>query len=361
MRVLHLIHGFGGGGAERQLSYLAPALSAAGVEVHIGHVAGGTNVDRVAASTCTLHALPRLQNYDPRLYFAVAKLIRNLRPDLVQTWLSQMDVLGGIAASRAGVPHILSERNTGANYPQGLKFRLRKRLGCRAAAIVANSAQGLDYWRSGSQSLKLENIDNGVPVAELAHYRDLRRNVGIAAERLLYAGRFTAAKNVERVLEVFIAIAEQRRTITARFFGSGPLRATLGNRVRAAGLDDRISINEYTEDLWTQMAEAAVLVSLSAHEGQPNIALEAAAIGCPLVLSDIEAHREVFGDDAVLYPGRPTVEAAAAATLAAIDDVSASARRADVALQCANNHSIAEAAGRYKELYAEIAQQRTSE
>ena len=115
-RILHLIHGFGGGGAERQLSYVAPSLANMGLEIHVAHVTEGVNFSRIDNSACTLHRLAASGNHDPRLFLSILGLLRKLRPSLLQTWLLQMDLLGGCAALTYRVPFILSERNSGIAY-----------------------------------------------------------------------------------------------------------------------------------------------------------------------------------------------------------------------------------------------------
>src|SRR6185436_12110902 len=92
------------------------------------------------------HRIEGLGNHDPRLLVRLVRLLRRARPDVVQTWLTQMDVLGGLAARLVGRPWILSERASALAYPPGLKIRLRERIGRTADAIVSNSAGGDRYW-----------------------------------------------------------------------------------------------------------------------------------------------------------------------------------------------------------------------
>jgi glycosyltransferase involved in cell wall biosynthesis len=49
------------------------------------------------------------------------------------------------------------------------------------------------------------------------------------------------------------------------------------------------------------MKRADAFVSLSRCEGRPNIVLEAMACGCPLVVSDIPAHREILDESTALF------------------------------------------------------------
>ena len=55
MKILHCISSFLAGGAERQLSYLAPELARRGHEVHIAYLEAGINLDRVRKNQVILH------------------------------------------------------------------------------------------------------------------------------------------------------------------------------------------------------------------------------------------------------------------------------------------------------------------
>src|SRR5256885_5126301 len=106
--ILHLIPTLGGGGAERQLTYLAAALQRLGAKVHVGYLHEGPNLDRLLSDQVATHCLGPIGNYDIRLIRRISGLIRRVRPDLIQTWLTQMDILGGGAALCHGTPFVLS-------------------------------------------------------------------------------------------------------------------------------------------------------------------------------------------------------------------------------------------------------------
>jgi glycosyltransferase involved in cell wall biosynthesis len=81
------------------------------------------------------------------------------------------------------------------------------------------------------------------------------------------------------------------------------------------------------------MKRADALISLSRFEGCPNVVLEAMACGCPLVLSDIPAHREILDESSALFADPDDPDGAATAlkeTLARDDGVRRRARAARV-------------------------------
>ncbi len=304
LTVLHAIHGFGGGGAERQLSYLAPALCDLGVDVHIAHVSEGPNYRRVLESGCNLHPMPAVGNFDPRLLMRIRGIIRNVNPSVVQTWLPQMDIIAGIGALVCRKPYVVSERNSALAYSSGWKGPLRVAVARRARTIVANSAAGAAFWTSELVAPDCRVIGNGIPVHELTRIRDASslEKIGPVDKKLvLYAGRFVPAKNIMLIAESLKYLVENDASFNAALFGNGPLESSVRRLAFDARLSHRIRVRPYTRSLWNWMGRASALISLSKNEGQPNVVLEAAAIGCPLILSDIREHRDLFDDESALF------------------------------------------------------------
>lgn len=294
MKVLHLIPSFGSGGAERQLSILAPALAEAGIECHVGYCQEGPNFQALQESRVHLHHLKVGGNHDPSLFIKIFRLIRTIRPDVVQTWLLQMDVMGGLAALLGGVPFVLSERSSAAAYVAGWKMTLRKKVGLAASAIIANSQGGVDYWRAQGARKPIYLIRNFIlPAISVPCEADI---ASPAPPLILFAGRLHKEKNVIMLLDALIQVAIERTDCHVSMFGTGPLEDVLRRKIQQTKMDERIKLRGYVRDLSTWMGRSDICVSISEFEGNPNVVLEAAAHGCPLVLSDIPAHREIFDE-----------------------------------------------------------------
>src|SRR5262249_15075384 len=106
MRILHCIPSMGGGGAERHLACLAAGLIQMGWEVHVALLSGGPNLDRLQASGAMIHQMSCTSNYDPGIAWQLRRILHTIRPVLTQTWLPQMDILGGILSLMSGIPWI---------------------------------------------------------------------------------------------------------------------------------------------------------------------------------------------------------------------------------------------------------------
>jgi glycosyltransferase involved in cell wall biosynthesis len=357
MRILHLIPSFGPGGAERQISLIAPDLANSGLDVHIAYRSGGPNLARLEKTGVHLHMLTSSGNHSPLLAWEIFQLVRRLRPDVVQTWLQQMDILGGAAALFNHVPLIISERSSAAAYAPGWKTSLRLRVGRHAACIVANSRGGLDYWRTHLSAERLRLVRNCVTPSDYptdGPIEDLPSHVA-HCHLVLYVGRFSYEKNIPVLVEAFILVARQHPAVVIMMFGEGPERESAQRRIAQVGLSDRIVIAGYNSQLLPWMKRAASCVSVSHFEGQPNVVMEAAAANCPLVLSDIAAHRELFDETSAFLVPADSPSRIADAVLEVVQDPDRARDRAIRARAIAAQWNLPATVVAYQSIYEEAA------
>jgi glycosyltransferase involved in cell wall biosynthesis len=102
------------------------------------------------------------------------------------------------------------------------------------------------------------------------------------------------------------------------------------------------------------MKRADAFAFMSKFEGCPNVVLEAMACGCPLVLSDIPAHREILDEGRAYFahPDNQTAIAEAIKTTLLFGD--AARARADAAQVAIAGRTTRAMAGRYEQLYLTV-------
>ncbi len=352
--ILHLIPTLSGGGAEKQLALLGGALVNAGFRVHIGYVHDGVNSQLARSGGVLLHRLHAFSSYDPLLLLRVLRLMRATHTDIVQTWLPQMDVIGGLAARRAAVPAILTERSSAAAYPRNLKHALRVRVGRHAAAVVANSESGLQYWSARGYAARQRIIRNAVVLDGLMPMPGAAPPAQEHERIILVVGRLSPEKNLERLITALDQVLRARPQYVALLCGEGPLRGRLEHQIATLPTRANIRLTGFRTDLAFWMGRAAMLVSPSLFEGHPNAVLEAMALGCPVVVSDIRQHREILDEHSALFFSPDSPADLAAAIERAIDNEVDARARAAVARAKAALFTLATASAAYRELYETI-------
>jgi glycosyltransferase involved in cell wall biosynthesis len=361
-RVLHFIPTMGGGGAERELAHLAGALRALGTEVHVALVRKGPNFERLAESGAGIHPISIASNYDPRLPFRIDGILRRVRPDVVQTWITQMDVAAGWVASTRRIPWILAERASALCYRPTWKNRLRVAVARRADLVQANSVTGTHYWEDVQPRVPTKFIPSPVPVAEIervsgADLSALGNPDGLPL--VLFAGRFHPQKNVRAMLEAFALVLRERPVMVA-LCGEGPQGGDVRRWLVELGIESRVLMPGYVADIWSWMKSADVFVSVSHYEGRPNTVVEAAAAGCPLVVSDIPEHREFLqhGEHALVVDHHDPA-AIARAIHDALDDREGARRRAVAAHAVVADWTLERIAAMHVSMYEDVLSRKT--
>ena len=317
--------------------------------------------DRLELSGVTMHQLVARNNYDPYLLWQLVRLIRRLKPDVVHTWILQMDILGGMAARLNGVPWIFREPCSAMAYPPTWKNLLRVRVGSGAIAIVSNSSGGDEYWKTQLPHSRRYIVPNGLPVHEID------RTVaalppGLAKSEVpivLYAGRLTSDGSAIKNLKVFLkalAYVRPQQNVLGILCGEGPQRSELEKLRHKLGLDADVHFTGHLPValVWALMKKASVFVSLSAFEGCPNTVMEAMACSCPLVLSDIPAHREILNERCALFVDPSNIQQTADTIVQALCNADTSKGRAFIAKQKTQEWSIAEMAKNWERVYEKL-------
>ncbi len=263
----------------REEASVLPRLSAGNVEVHF---LGGRGVWQFPL---VLHRLRRR--------------LLSQKPRIVQTFLFHANILGRIAARRAGVPVVLSGIRVAEH---GSRWHLRldrltqrwvDKYVCVSQAVADFSADQL-----GLPTEKLAVIPNGIdldkyPAREAADLREF----GIPSGRrvVVFIGRLEAQKGVKWLIETVPLWLGPLPDCDLLLVGEGPLRGPLESAAGAAGLADRVHFAGWRSETPEIIAAAELLVLPSAWEGMPNVVLEAMAGGRPVVATDVEGVGELLG------------------------------------------------------------------
>lgn len=153
---------------------------------------------------------------------------------------------------------------------------------------------------------------------------------------VLYAGGISPHKNLETLIAAHARLAAPRPRLVAvgdlerEVFLSAA--AAIQAQIASLGLESDVCLPGFVSDetLAALYTGAWVVVNPSLAEGFGLPAVEAAACGAPLLLSDIAAHRETLGNGAVFFPPRSVESLAGELRRLLADDVT----RREVGRRC---------------------------
>jgi len=138
-------------------------------------------------------------------------------------------------------------------------------------------------------------------VTEKMKLRDAAVRLGLPHKYMLHVGTTYYSKNIEGLLRIFFILA--KNDVELHLVKSGDVwTPEQENMIRKSGFSKRIHHVGFvaTADLPILYSLARILIQPSYAEGFGFTVLEAMACGCPVVVSDIPAMREVV-KDAGLY------------------------------------------------------------
>ena len=306
--VLHFIAAPGGGGAEAMLGNLVMAMNPARWRSVVVLVDGRDWPEAVAKlrdAGAEVHDLEAHAFLRPSTLWRLIRLLRQIHPDVVQTWMHHADFVGGWCARLAGVKHVVwgihcreIHRNPGDS---DLKMSLFRRLIGGSSRVVPTqiiscSATAVeDHVSMGYPRAAMTWVPNGIDTsrfkpdgqARAAVRKELR--VPEKAPLIGFIGRFHEMKDLSTWLRA--AALLQARKPDVHFWLCGGDEWELGDCARAA-----LSVVPHRQQMHftpfrsdpEHVYPALDLFSLSSRtEACPMTVMEALSSGVPCVTTDV--------------------------------------------------------------------------
>lgn len=290
LSVLIVIPTMGMGGAEKQAALTAEYLANIGTRVEFVHAIEGPMTAYIKSPMISRYCVGSKLNR-VRLLLAVLWIALQKRPHVTYAWLYEAEVCCVLAKLLLGCPLIMTERSNGAWYQSGFRWRIRDIYANLADVLICNSEGGAAYWRtklSRHNEDKIHVVGNIVSGAKpvLGEKPISKRN------KFVSIGRLTEVKDHLTLIRAWSIVSKKLPGATVSILGDGPLHGSLAREIRNLGLEEDVYLRGNVPGAENTLKDYDCLINCSAMEGQPNVVLEAIANGCPLILSDIPAHRE---------------------------------------------------------------------
>ena len=232
---------------------------------------------------------------------------------------------------------VATEHNTWTSYRRATRWANRLTSGADAATFAVTEEVRASL--RGAAADRAEVLVHGIDVDGIADRTDgaravIRSELGLRSDEIVIGtvANLRAQKDYPTLLAAARRLVDRDVAFRLVAVGQGPLEQEIAARRNELGLLDQVVLAGFRPDAVAVIAACDIFVLASAWEGLPVAAMEAAALGLPIVATAVGGIAEQFGPtDAVLVPPRDPIALADALEAVIVDplrrsELSAAAR-----------------------------------
>jgi glycosyltransferase involved in cell wall biosynthesis len=309
----------------------------------------------------------------PFAFFQLRKLLVELKPNIVQTWLYHADFIGGLAAYSAGIRNIIwgirtTDVSSGSVVVRILRLICGKLSGLIPKAIICGAeASRQSHILVGYKREKLLVVPNGYNFDCLEGSKKqrntLRAELGIMQDELILGsvGRFHLDKDHKFFIRVAGILAAKHPKLRFLMIGRDIdlINEKLLGWINDSGFKERFILLGERMDMPRYMAAMDIFCLHSKTEGFPNVLAEAMVMGLPCIATDVGDAAFLMSDTGRVVPGGDFLNMEMAIScLLNLDQVARQnlGKRAEIRIR--SEFSISSAQERVEQIYQDVLEEK---
>jgi glycosyltransferase involved in cell wall biosynthesis len=234
--------------------------------------------------------VPMSNPFDLSVINKLVTLIKEQNIDIIHTHGYKSDILGVLAAKKAGIKVVVTPH--GFENADDIKLRTFIWLGCQimrfADKVVPLSPQLCDDVKKyGVKNDNLVYIQNGVDLSEVEAQR-IKPIDKISDEKHVgFIGQMISRKNIFDLLDIFDDLQQKHGNLRLSLLGDGEQRAELEEYAKTLKSNSKMNFLGFRDDRLEQLQSFDLFAMTSTLEGIPRCLMEALAMGIPTAAYDI--------------------------------------------------------------------------
>lgn len=314
MKILYLITGLGGGGAEKVVCDLADNMVKNGHKVKIAYLTGSVVV-RPEGNSIELICL-NLNNISSfySAFKSYRKILSVFKPDVVHAHMVHANIFARLSRIFVKVPRLICTAHS--NNEGGRMRMLAYRLTHNLANVTTNvsKAASENFKKLGAiPKNDILTIYNGIDLdrfnKENHNVTTLKLDLSIPDSAMVFlaVGRFHEAKDYPNLLYSFaLYLKKQSNSNNFKLLivgdGDSELKNLIQKLILKLKLENNVQLLGRREDIPTLLSMANFFVLSSSYEGFGLVIAEAMGCGTFVIATDCGGSAEIMGDTGILVP-----------------------------------------------------------
>ncbi len=236
--------------------------------------------------------------------FSLAKLLKELKPDVIHLNSSKMGVIGSLSARLAGIPRVVyciggwaflesiaSWKKWVYAVAERFTAGLKDQIICLHPADKQAAEARHIHPREG-----ITIVPNGIDLPSLDRARlsraEARQTLNLSQDRFVFGtiANFYATKNLPAYIRSVASLLRNFPSATLVLIGEGAERLQIEQAIREQALESQVILTGAQPDAHRLLSAFDVFVLPSTKEGMPFSTLEAMAARLPCIVTDVGAH-----------------------------------------------------------------------
>ena len=309
IRAMHILSGDLWAGAEVQAFTLLQQLSA-NTQLYVVLLNDGELAKRLKKANIHTQIIPEADFNSLQILRELIRTIKKFQPDIIHTHRQKENILGSLAniASKPlslkrarclrtahGAPEFIPSTK------QQIQIWLDRFVGRHLQhGIIAVSTELASKLAQQFAQHKIHTIPNGVDEGALRQQLQIAefRRQALNIKHIGIIGRLEPVKRVDIFIDTAALFLNNHPSCPAQFhiIGQGKLRPSLEQQAQNLGISQYVHFHGQRTDIANCIASLDCIIMCSDHEGMPMLALEAMALGTPLLAHNTGGLRELLHD-----------------------------------------------------------------
>lgn len=222
------------------------------------------------------------------------RVIKNYQPDVIHA--HDMRASFVVSKSAGKIPYISHIHNNAFN-SRGISLKSIAYLfaGLKAKHIFWVSESSFKGYKFCHFLKKKSSVLYNIIDVD-ALYQKVEEDKNTYAYDIVYLGRLTYPKAPQRLIEILAKVIQKRPNIKIAIIGTGDLESETKSFAKQLKIDNNIDFLGFLSNPYKILCNSKVMIMTSRWEGTPMCALEAMALGIPIVSTPVDGLCKLIED-----------------------------------------------------------------